>query len=126
MAKTNFKSVDEYIASQPEAAQAVLKQVRSAIRRALPKASEVISYQIPTYNLYGDTVIYFAGWKQHFSLYPVSDHVVAAFKGELSQYKIAKATVRFSLSEPVPAKLIERVAKFRAKELAGKAKTSRK
>jgi uncharacterized protein YdhG (YjbR/CyaY superfamily) len=71
-------------------------------------------------------VIYFAGWKQHFSLYPVSDHVVAAFNDELSQYKIAKATVRFSLSEPVPAKLIERIAKFRAKELAGKAKTSRK
>ena len=124
MAKTNFKSVDEYIASQPEDAQGVLKQVRSAIRRALPKAAEVISYQIPAYNLHGDTVIYFAGWKQHFSLYPVSDHVVAAFKDELSPYKIAKATVRFSLSEPVPMKLIERIAKFRAKELAGKAKTA--
>jgi uncharacterized protein YdhG (YjbR/CyaY superfamily) len=52
VAKTNFKSVDDYIASLPEAARAVLKQVRSAIRRALPKAEEVISYQIPAYNLY--------------------------------------------------------------------------
>ncbi len=123
MAKTDYKSVDEYLASQPKAAQAVLKIVRSIIRKAVPKAEEVISYQIPAYNLHGGTVIYFAGWKQHFSLYPVSDFVVAAFKDELAPYKVAKATVRFPLSEPVPVRLIERIVKFRAKELAKPEKT---
>jgi len=53
MAKTDFKSVDEYIASQPEAVQGVLKRVRNAIRKALPRAEEAISYQIPAYNLDG-------------------------------------------------------------------------
>ena len=51
MARSNFKSVDEYIASQPEAILGVLERVRSAIRRALPDAEEVISYQMPTYKL---------------------------------------------------------------------------
>ena len=70
MAKTNFRSVDDYIASQPEATQTVLKRVRSIIRKALPAAEEVISYQIPAYKSRGQAVVYFAGWKQHYSLYP--------------------------------------------------------
>ena len=122
MAKTDFKSVDEYIASQPEQVQAVLERVRSTLRKALPGAEEVISYQIPAYKLHGDRVIYFAGWKQHFSLYPAGERLVAAFKKELKEYEISKGTIRFPLSEPVPEKLIARIAKFRAKEVADRAK----
>ncbi len=70
MAKTDFKSVDEYIASQPEAVQGVLERVRGAIRKAVPSAEEVISYKIPSYKLQGGPVLYFAGWKKHHSLYP--------------------------------------------------------
>jgi uncharacterized protein YdhG (YjbR/CyaY superfamily) len=61
-------------------------------------------------------VLYFAGWKQHYSLYPAGEHVVATFKDQLSSYEVTKGTIRFPLSEPVPVKLIERIAKFRAKE----------
>ena len=122
MAKTAFKSVDQYIASQPEAVQGVLKRVRSTIRKAVPGAEEVISYQIPAYKLPGGPVLYFAGWKQHYSLYPATDHVVAAFKDDLAPYEVSKGTIRFPLSEPVPVKLIERIAKFRAKEVAEREK----
>jgi len=122
MAKTDFKSVDEYIATQPEDVQAILQRVRSAIRKAVPGAEEVISYQIPAYKLHGGPVLYFAGWKQHFSLYPVTDHVVEAFQADLAPYKVGKGTIRFPLSQPVPVKLIERIAKFRAKEAAERAK----
>jgi uncharacterized protein YdhG (YjbR/CyaY superfamily) len=118
MAKTDFKSVDEYIASQPEAVRGVLKRVRSIIRKAAPGTEEVISYQIPAYKLHGRPVLYFAGWKQHFSLYPSTDRLVAAFKDDLASYEISKGTIRFPLSEPVPVKLIEGIAKFRAKEVA--------
>jgi len=121
MAKTDFKSVDEYIATQPEDVQAILQRVRSAIRKAVPGAEEVISYQIPAYKLHGGPVLYFAGWKQHFSLYPVTDHVVEAFQADLAPYKVGKGTIRFPLSQPVPVKLIERIVKFRAKEAAERA-----
>jgi len=116
VAKIKFKSVDEYIASQPEAARGLLKRVRSTIRKAVPEAEEMISYQIPAYKLHGRPVLYFAGWKEHYSLYPATDHVVAAFQDALSPYEISKGTIRFPLSEPVPVKLIGRIAKFRAKE----------
>ena len=122
MAKNNFKSVDEYIASQPEAVQNILGRVRSTIRKALPGAEEVISYQIPAYKLHGGVVLYFAGWKQHYSLYPAGERIVAAFKDELASYEVEKGTIRFPLSQPVPVKLIGRIAKLRAKEVGESAK----
>ena len=126
MAKTDFKSVDEYIASRPEAVQPALRRLRSVIRKALPGAEEVISYQIPAYKLRGERVLFFAGWKQHYSLYPAGDRLVAAFKDELRPYEISKGTIRFPLSELVPVKLIERIAKFRAQEVRAKPPATKK
>jgi uncharacterized protein YdhG (YjbR/CyaY superfamily) len=122
MAKTDFKSVDEYIAVQPKPTQAILKRVRSIIGKAMPAAEEVISYQIPVYKLHARPVIYFAGWKQHYSLYPATARLVEAFKDELAPYEVSKGTIRFPLSEPVPVKLIERIAKFRMTEVGDRAK----
>jgi uncharacterized protein YdhG (YjbR/CyaY superfamily) len=119
VAKTDFKSVAEYIASRPAPVRRVLRRVRTAIRRALPKADETISYQIPAYRLDGRTVIYFAGWKAHYSIYPATKRLAAAFKRELAPYEVnARGTIRFPLSEPIPVKLIEDLASFRATEVA--------
>jgi uncharacterized protein YdhG (YjbR/CyaY superfamily) len=114
--------VDAYIAAQSEEVQRVLERVRGTIRKALPAAAEVISYQIPAYKLPGGAVIYFAGWQKHFSLYPATAPLVAAFREELAPYELSKGTIRFPLSQPVPVKLIERIAKFRAKENAERKK----
>ncbi len=121
MAKTNFQSVDEYIATHPEDVQAILQRVRSTIRKAVPAAEEGISYQIPAYKLNAGPVLYFAGWKKHYSLYPATDGVVEAFQEELAPYDVTRGTIRFPLSRPVPVRLIERIAKFRAREAAERA-----
>jgi uncharacterized protein YdhG (YjbR/CyaY superfamily) len=125
MAKISHKSIKDYIASKPTNLQKILKQVRSTIREALPQAEEEISYQIPVYKLNGIPVIYFAGWAEHFSLYPINDALIAEFKKELAPYKQTKGTVRFPLSEPVPVNLIKRLAKFRARQLTMREKGSR-
>lgn len=118
MPKIGFTTLDEYIAAQPKASQSVLERVRSIIGKALPRAEEVISYNIPAYKLDGGVVLFFAAWKQHYSLYPAGERLLAAFKDELAPYKAGKGTIRFPLSEPVPDKLIARIAKYRAKEVA--------
>jgi uncharacterized protein YdhG (YjbR/CyaY superfamily) len=119
MAKTKFESVDAYIAAQPDATQAILGVVRRALRKALPRAEEVISYNMPAYKRRGgEVVLYFAAWKQHYSMYPASAALAAEFKSQLVSCRIEKNTLRFSLAEPVPVKLIERIAKFRAWEAA--------
>lgn len=126
MAKTDFASVDAYLASQPPASQKVLARVRSIIRKAVPAAEERISYQIPTFSLEGTAVLFFAGWKEHFSLYPASDRVVTELASELAPYAVAKGTIRFPFTAPFPAKLIERIAKLRAKEVAERVKAKPK
>ncbi len=118
MARPSFISVDEYIASQPEAVQGTLARVRSIIRKAVPGAEETISYRIPTYKLHGRPVVYFAGFTRHFSLYPSTGSVVAALGEDARRYVVSKGTFRFPLSEPVPVTLIQRIAKLRAKEVA--------
>ena len=118
MTKPEFHSVDEYIAAQSEPVQDILTRVRSAIRKAVPEAEEVISYQMPTYKLHGNQLIAFAIWKQHYSIYAATKDLVATFHDELSPFKIDRGTIRFPLSQPVPVKLIERIAKFRAKQVA--------
>jgi uncharacterized protein YdhG (YjbR/CyaY superfamily) len=123
MPMTRSRTVDEYIATQPPAAQVVLERVRSAIRKAAPDAEECISYQIPAFKLDGRVLLYFAGFKEHYSVYPASDAMVAAFDGELDAYRVSKGTLRFPLSKPVPTRLIRRIAKFRAEEFAAREQT---
>jgi uncharacterized protein YdhG (YjbR/CyaY superfamily) len=115
--------VDEYMASQPKAVQGLLERVRRTIRKALPGAEEVISYGIPTFKLQGRAVLYFAGWRHHYSIYPATERLVAVFKKQLAPYEVNdKGTIRFPFSEPVPVTLIEGLAKFRAKEVVERGK----
>jgi uncharacterized protein YdhG (YjbR/CyaY superfamily) len=126
MAKSKVATADEYLASQPKSAQAALERVRSVIRKAMPGAEEVISYGIPAFKLDGRVVLYVAGWKEHYSLYPSTKALELEFKDELEPYELSnKGTIRFPLSEPVPVKLIERIVKFRVKEAAERRKATR-
>jgi len=105
--KTGFKSVDDYITAQPKSVQVALRRVRSIILKAVPSAIEVISYQMPAFKVAGGFFVYLGAWKDHYSLYPASDALVAAFKGALTPYRASKGTLRFPLSEPVPVKLMQ-------------------
>lgn len=118
MAKTDFKSVDDYLTTLPVEARDVLEIVRAEIRKALPLAVEGISYQIPTYKLGGKAVIHFAGWKEHWSLYPVGDRFAEAFPLEAKGYKLAKGTIRIPWTSGVPADLVRLVVEFRLAEMA--------
>src|SRR5260221_8419289 len=116
------KSVDEYIAVQPEAMRAKLEQLRAAIRKAVPDAVEGIGYRMPGYKLHGKPMLYFAGFKEHYSLFAASGTFFATLEDELRGYELRKGTVHFPLTKPVPVKLISRIAKLRAVGIAATAK----
>lgn len=117
------KSVDEYLAAQPEAVRPKLEQVRAAIRKAVPEAVEGIGYGMPGYKLNGKPVLYFAGFKEHYSLFAASGTFLATLENELRGYELRKGTIRFPLTEPVPVKLIRSIAKLRAAEIKPEAKS---
>lgn len=59
--------------------------------------------------------------------YPVAGKLAAILKDDLAAYKVNnKGTLRFPLDEPVPARLIERIVKLRARGVADRAKTKKK
>jgi uncharacterized protein YdhG (YjbR/CyaY superfamily) len=104
-----FQTVDNYIASFPPDTRRILEGVRGAIRAAAPGTEEKISYDIPTYTLNGERVVYFAGWKHHISVYPIPAGD-AELDAALAPYKAARGTLRFPLDKPIPLDLIGTVA----------------
>jgi uncharacterized protein YdhG (YjbR/CyaY superfamily) len=122
MQRTPPKSVDDYISVQPEAVRRKLEQVRTAIRKAVPDAAEGIGYGMPGYKLHGKPMLYFAGFKEHYSLFAASGTFFSTLADELRGYQLSKGTIRFPLDKPVPGKLIGRIAKLRAQGIVASAK----
>lgn len=107
-------TIDSYIATFPEDVQAILQQVRQTIHEAAPEATEAISYQMPTFKLYGN-LVHFAAFKNHIGFYPVPSGM-EAFQEELAAYKQGKGSVQFPLDKPMPFDLITKMVKFRVAE----------
>ena len=113
--KTQFKTIDEYIKTFPEDVQSILEKIRQTIKKTASEAVETISYQMPTFNLDGKYLVYFAGWKNHIAFYPVPTGT-EAFEKEISPYIKGKGTLQFPLNKPIPYDLIIKIVKSRLKE----------
>jgi uncharacterized protein YdhG (YjbR/CyaY superfamily) len=116
MAKTDFKTVDEYQRNFPADIKERLETVRDIIRQTAPDAEEIISYQIPAYKYHG-YLIYYSGYKAHISIAsPWSADLLAAFKTDLAKYTVSKSAIQFPNDQPLPVALIKKIVKFRMKE----------
>jgi uncharacterized protein YdhG (YjbR/CyaY superfamily) len=109
-------AVDEYIAPQPEALRPKLEQVRAVPRSGerFRKQRKVSDTVCPGYKLNGRPLLYFAGFKQHYSLFAASATFFASLQQELKSYEQRKGTIHFPLDAPGPVRLISRIAKLRA------------
>ena len=118
------RDIDEYIAGFPKDVQEKLEKIRMTIKKAAPDAEETISYKIPTFNLKGKYLIYFAAYKKHIALYPAPIGI-PEFKEEIVVYESGKGTLQFPLDKPIPFNLIRKIVKYRAKENLAKTAAKR-
>ncbi|MBK7864399.1 MAG: DUF1801 domain-containing protein [Archangiaceae bacterium] len=118
-------TVTEYIAGQPAPVRKVLKQVRALMRKALPDAEESVSYGIATYKIGGKPVIYFAGFPRHWSVFPCNGPAYDVLRARLEPHRVSKGTLRFALDEKVPAALLTRYARLRARDVRARQKPAR-
>ena len=114
------RNIDEYIAGFPVNIQARLQELRDTIKRAVPAAEETISYNMPAFKLNGVYLIYFAGWKNHISLYPFSSAMEASLP-EAAAYKTSgRGTIQFPVDKPLPVEFVEMIVKLREREIRNK------
>ncbi len=109
-------SVDEYMTTVPPQSREAVEELRRLVREAVPEATEIISYGIPTFDLAGQHLVHFAGYEKHVGLYPTPS-AVQTFKDELKPYKTTRGSVQFSLDQPLPVDLVRRMVEFRVQEV---------
>lgn len=116
---TDASPIDAYLASLPDAQRAALERLRTEVARLVPDAVETISYGMPTFKLHGHGLLWFAGWKAHCSVYPLTDAFLTAHADELKGYGRTKGSLHFTPEIPLPDGLLEDLVRARVADLEG-------
>lgn len=120
-----YTTVAAYLQDIPEQTIARIDELQAAIKAAVPKAEEVISYNMPAYKLNGKVLVYFAAYAKHVGFYPTASPMVV-FADELSKYKTSKGAIQFPLDKKIPTALVKKIVKYRIAEEAERAVAKKK
>jgi uncharacterized protein YdhG (YjbR/CyaY superfamily) len=118
---TDSSPIDAYLAKRPAVQREALQQLRAQISRLLPDAEESISYGIPTFKLGGRAVLWYAGWKSHCTIYPLTDSFLAAHEDELTGFGRTKGSLHFTPDAPLPERIVEGLVRARLADLEAEA-----
>ena len=112
-------TVDDYMAGLSDGSRAVMEKLRMTIKAAAPEATETISYRMPAFKDQGRILVYYAAFRDHYSIFPASEAVLALGE-ELKSHVTGKGTIRFDADRPLPTALVKKIVKVRLEENAAR------
>ena len=115
-------SVEDYFEGLPQRSRAALERLRAAIHAAAPEATDAISYGMPAFRMDGRSLVCYAAFKDHYSLFPMSTQVIESHREELQPYISGKGTIRFGMDERLPTALVKTIVRARVAELAARSR----
>jgi len=115
--KSVGEQVREYFASLPPDVRRKLKSIRSQVRAAAPDAVEHFSYGIPGFKLDDKTLVWYAAYRNHVSIYPMGEAIRSKYARELTGLKTAKGTIQFPLETPPSSSLVKKLVRARIAEV---------
>jgi uncharacterized protein YdhG (YjbR/CyaY superfamily) len=108
---SQVKDIDSYIESQPENVRDVLHQLRQTVKKTVPDAEELISYNMPAFRYHG-MLVWFAAFNKHYSIF-VRRHILNLYIEELKQFELSesRSAIKIPLDKPVPVQLLTKILK---------------
>ena len=119
------ENIDDYLAAISSDKRDALEKLRRAIKAAVPRAEECISYQLPAFRLDGKMLVAFGAAANHVSFYPGS-YPIEVHREDLKAYDTSKGTIRFSPDKPLPATLVRKLMKARLEQHQAKSSSKKK
>ena len=111
MAAKRPTTIAQYIAGAPRVAQPHLRELYSILEGVAPEAEQVIKWGTPFF-VEPRFLFAFSAHKAHLNLAP-SPETLKAFQDELKGYKTTPNFLQLPYDEPLPEKLIRRIAEYR-------------
>jgi uncharacterized protein YdhG (YjbR/CyaY superfamily) len=115
-------TTEEYLAALPESRRATLTRLGEVIRAAAPGAEDAFSYGMPSLTLGGKALVWFAAWKNHYSLYPIGAAIAEVHAVDIEGFESARGTIRFPADKPLPYELVTTLVRARVAELRERGK----
>ena len=112
-------TIDDYLVRLEPDQRAALQHVVDVARRVAPDADEGTSYGMPALRLAGRPLLGITAAARHLSVFPFSPAVVESVAPDLTGFSLSKGTIRFSVDQPIPDEVVERVVTLRRAELEG-------
>jgi uncharacterized protein YdhG (YjbR/CyaY superfamily) len=109
-------SVDDYLAALTEPDRRALESLRQRIKKLVPEATEVISYQIPVFRYQGRSLVGFGAAKDQCTFFLMSTSIMRSFKEDLKGYEVGKGSIKFHSNRPLPSSLVDKLVKARIAE----------
>jgi uncharacterized protein YdhG (YjbR/CyaY superfamily) len=111
------EEVRAYFAALTPDVRAAVKKLEKMVRAAVPRAEQGFTYRIPCVRIDDRPVVWYAGFKRHVSLFPMTAPIVKAHAAALRGYEKSTGTIRFPLDRlPSPA-LVKKLVTTRLGEM---------